>query len=245
LDVDYRAVCRHAAGIFLRQGHRHLALVVPDFGTAGDLASEESFKQAIEQHNDSARASVIRHNGTARSISSKLDALFESTQPPTALLVARTPYVFAVIMHLLNRGLGVPDPVSLRLQERRLRSPAVPPDAADAQRAAVTETHSHRPQVRRRPNRTAGAGGHRLSLSRKDPEGHRERREASRSSKAEGGSLCRTLEPNLRSARGFQRIGTGRPGSSERNDLPSFPTSPAFLFRSVPPRDDLRASSRP
>lgn len=130
LDVDYRAVCRHAAGIFLRQGHRHLALVVPDFGTAGDLASEESFKQAIEQHNDSARASVIRHNGTARSISSKLDALFESAQPPTALLVARTPYVFAVIMHLLNRGLGVPDPVSLIARDSDVMFDQVDPPLA-------------------------------------------------------------------------------------------------------------------
>jgi DNA-binding LacI/PurR family transcriptional regulator len=113
LDVDYRAVCRHAAGIFLRKGHRRIALVVPDFGTAGDLASEESFRDAIEPHGGSdTRALVVRHNGTALSITTRLDALFRSANPPTALLVARTQYVFIVIMHLLNRGLGVPDAVS-------------------------------------------------------------------------------------------------------------------------------------
>jgi DNA-binding LacI/PurR family transcriptional regulator len=120
LDVDYRAVCRHAAGVFLQKGHRHLALVVPDFGTAGDLASEESFKQAVEHHNHGARASIVRHNGTARSIAAKLDALFRSPQPPTALLVARTPYVFAVVMHFASRGLRVPERVSLIARDAEL-----------------------------------------------------------------------------------------------------------------------------
>ncbi|MEO6873973.1 MAG: GntR family transcriptional regulator, partial [Opitutaceae bacterium] len=64
LDVDYRAVCRHAAGVFLGKGHRRIALVVPDFGTAGDLASEQSFREAIEPQDD-ARVFVVRHNGTA------------------------------------------------------------------------------------------------------------------------------------------------------------------------------------
>jgi len=130
LDVDYRAVCRHAAGLFLHKGHRHLALVVPDFGTAGDLASEQSFKQAIEEHSDGARASIVRHTGTARSIGTKLDALFKSDQPPTALLVARTPYVFTVIMYLLERGLGVPDPVSLIARDSELMFDQVEPSLA-------------------------------------------------------------------------------------------------------------------
>lgn len=114
LDVDYRAVCRHAAGIFLGKGHRRIALVIQDTDTAGDLASEASFREAIElQGGTGACAMVVRHNGTAANLTAKLDTLFQSARPPTALLVARTPYVFTVIMHLLNRGLGVPDGVSL------------------------------------------------------------------------------------------------------------------------------------
>ncbi len=131
LDVDYRAVCRHAAGIFLGKGHRHIALVVPDFGTAGDLASEESFREAIEQQGGaSARALVVRHNGTAQSITARLDALFKSAHPPTALLVARTQYVFIVIMHLLNRGLGVPGAVSFIARDSDLLFETVEPPLA-------------------------------------------------------------------------------------------------------------------
>ena len=115
LDVDHRAACRHAAGIFLRKGHRRMALVIPNSGVAGDLASEEGFKEGVEQGSSSTEATalVVRHNGTAQNITSKLDALFNSANPPTALLVAKPWHVFAVIIYLLKRGLSVPDTVSL------------------------------------------------------------------------------------------------------------------------------------
>jgi len=115
LDVDQYSVCRHAAGIFLGKGHRRIALLVPDSGAAGDLASEAGFRDAVAPHaaeDGEARAIIIRHNGTAQSITTKLDAQFNSRQPPTALLVAKPQYVFAVIIYLLKRGLTVPDTVS-------------------------------------------------------------------------------------------------------------------------------------
>ncbi len=115
LDIDYRSVCRHAAGIFLGKGHRRLALVVPNSGVAGDVASEEGFREAVAARAqlDDARAIIVRHNGTAQHIALKLDALFNSDRPPTALLVAKPQHVFIVIIYLLKRGLSVPDTVSL------------------------------------------------------------------------------------------------------------------------------------
>jgi DNA-binding LacI/PurR family transcriptional regulator len=114
IDVDYRSVCRHAAGIFLGRGHRHLALVVHNSGFAGDLASEQGFSEGVERFRGSAaRTTMVRHNGTAQNITAKLDALFQSAQAPTALLVARPWALFAVIIYLLRRGRTVPDSVSL------------------------------------------------------------------------------------------------------------------------------------
>jgi DNA-binding LacI/PurR family transcriptional regulator len=120
LDADYRSVCRHAAGIFLRRGHRRIALVLPDSGVAGDLVSEQGFREAIEQHKslDAVRATVVRHNGTADHISMKLDALFSSAHAPTALLVAKNQHIFAVLIYLLKRGLTVPDTVSFIARDR-------------------------------------------------------------------------------------------------------------------------------
>jgi LacI family transcriptional regulator len=119
LDVDYRSVCRHAAGIFLGKGHRRLALLVPNSAVAGDLASEAGFREAVAQRpaSEDARAHIIRHNGTAQSISMKLDALFNSPQAPTALLVAKPQHVFIVIIYLLKRGLSVPDTVSFMARD--------------------------------------------------------------------------------------------------------------------------------
>ena len=115
LDVDYRSVCRHAAGVLLRKGHRRIAFVVPNSGVAGDLASEKGFMEGMEQRGlpDNVSPAIVRHNGTAKSINSQLDTLFGSSHPPTALFVARPQYTFVVIMYLLKRGLTMPDTVSL------------------------------------------------------------------------------------------------------------------------------------
>jgi DNA-binding LacI/PurR family transcriptional regulator len=109
LDVDYRSVCRHAAGVLRAQGHRRIAFLVPDANAAGDLASETGFREGLP----GGGGLVVRHPGTAAGLAAKLDALFAQPQPPTALLVAKPAHVFSVVMHLLKRGIKVPDTLSL------------------------------------------------------------------------------------------------------------------------------------
>ncbi|MBL9212588.1 MAG: substrate-binding domain-containing protein, partial [Opitutaceae bacterium] len=114
LDIDYRSVCSHAAGVFLSKGHRRLALVVPNSGLAGDLMSEEGFRDAVASRSDrGAHATIVRHNGSAEHLLAKLDELCLGPSRPTALLIARPQHTFAVIMYLLKRGLTVPDTVSV------------------------------------------------------------------------------------------------------------------------------------
>jgi len=113
LDWDYHAVCRHAAGTFLGKGHRRLALILPKTGLAGDLASEAGFREAVSSHPSASSLTVLRHSGSVQSMTAKLNALFNSPAAPTALLVARTENVFAVIIYLLRRGITMPDTISL------------------------------------------------------------------------------------------------------------------------------------
>lgn len=115
IDVDYRAVCRHAVGVFRRYGHRNIALIVPNSGAAGDLASEVGFREgaALRSGLTPVEARVVRHDGTSPHLTRRLDALFQAVHPPTALLVAKPTHVFSVVFHLLARGITVPGMVSL------------------------------------------------------------------------------------------------------------------------------------
>lgn len=115
LDVDYRSVCRHAAGVLRGKGHRRLAFLVPDAGVAGDLASEEGFLEGCRAARGLAPVSplVVRHNGTPAGLEARLDAIFAAGDPPTGLLVAKPGHTLAVLLHLLRRGKRVPDEVSV------------------------------------------------------------------------------------------------------------------------------------
>ena len=115
LDVDYRSVCRHAAGILRAKGHKRIAFVVPNSNAAGDLVSEQGFKEGLTTRVDETPldALVVRHNGTTANLATKLEGLFGSSNPPTALLVAKPLHVFFVVVHLLKHGIKVPDRVSL------------------------------------------------------------------------------------------------------------------------------------
>lgn len=115
LDIAYRAVCRHAAGVLHGKGHRRIALLVPESGAAGDLASEEGFREGGRplEHAAGAETMVVRHNGTAKGLSARLESLLDSPRPPTALLVAKPVHTLAVIVHLLRRGCRVPDDIAV------------------------------------------------------------------------------------------------------------------------------------
>jgi DNA-binding LacI/PurR family transcriptional regulator len=99
----------------LSKGHRRIALIVPNSGLAGDLASERGFQEGAEPRDgrEDVRVVIVRHNGSAENIVAKLDVLFDSPNAPTALLVAKVWHVLVVQVYLLKRGLSIPEHVAL------------------------------------------------------------------------------------------------------------------------------------
>ena len=112
VDLNYRAVCRHAAGQFLARGHTRLGFLCPGGGAAGDRESEQGFLEATEART-SAEGTVIRHDGTVAGICHRIDALLARPHPPTALLVARPAFVLTTLTHLLRRQRSLPGDLAL------------------------------------------------------------------------------------------------------------------------------------
>jgi len=112
VDINHRAVCRHAGALLRRKGHRSIAFVRPvgDFG--GDTESEEGLREALADSSN-AKLHVMRHNGTPGHLCSLLDRMEKLPQPPTAFLVARAVHALTVVTYLLQKGRRIPRDVAV------------------------------------------------------------------------------------------------------------------------------------
>ncbi len=106
IDVDYRAACRHAAGVFHQRGHKNLALVLPSEGLVGDAESETGFVQGCRNH---PAPMILRHDGTRENLVRRLECALRQKTPPTAFLVARAGHALTVLTFLMGQGTRFPE----------------------------------------------------------------------------------------------------------------------------------------
>ncbi len=111
VDIDSRAICRHAAGLFLAKKHRHIALLLPEGGTAGDQASEEGFLEGAKGSTN-VRATVLRHDGTISGVCRKVEAITRGASPVTGLIVARSAHALTAFTSLQRRKFDIPNQLS-------------------------------------------------------------------------------------------------------------------------------------
>jgi len=108
IDIDYRATCRHAGGLLLGKGHRHIALCLPEGSTGGEADSETGLRESMKKVGEK-DLMVIRHDGIPANLCRLLDTAISSGRPPTAILVARAVHVLTVISHLQRKGILIPE----------------------------------------------------------------------------------------------------------------------------------------
>lgn len=114
LDVHREAVFRHAAGKFLKAGHRHVALLVPRSDMAGDLAGERGFRAAFEAgEHGGAVGYVVRYDGTVDGARTALGPVLAANPAVTGVLVAYPKIVLSVMGHLQAAGKRIPREVSI------------------------------------------------------------------------------------------------------------------------------------
>lgn len=114
VDIDHRALCRHAAATLLRAGHRCIALVAERTGRAGDAESELGFIEGVQSssHRD-AEHLIAWHGPTAEDVCASLDRLLRQRRSLTAVLIANPLFYLTAATHLAKRGARVPEDVSL------------------------------------------------------------------------------------------------------------------------------------
>jgi DNA-binding LacI/PurR family transcriptional regulator len=114
VDEDYRATCRHAAGVFLARGHRYMGLITSEIKRPGDAASRNGFESAIaNSRRDDIAYYVTSHDETSAHICKAVDWLLSRPKQPTAWLVLNARTYLTVFSRLAQLGIRVGNDISL------------------------------------------------------------------------------------------------------------------------------------
>lgn len=117
VDVDYRALGHHAAGLFLGLGHRRVALVVLQGNPADELSIKEGFLAGFHgARRPDALAEVAYHAPSARSVCQAIDIVLRKKGGPTGFFVSGTGYTLTAMGYLAHLGRHIPREVSIATQ---------------------------------------------------------------------------------------------------------------------------------
>ncbi len=119
VDLDYYALCRHAAGQMTGLGHKRIVFLTENSTKAGDLASERGFSDGMAAATSpDVSGQVIHHDNTARNVLKALDRLFmDKANRPTAMLVANPYFYILAHTYLYGLGLKIPKDISLMCRD--------------------------------------------------------------------------------------------------------------------------------
>lgn len=111
LDIDYRAVCRHAVGRLTGLGHRRIVFLQNRFQAGGDLTSAAGFREACG--GAGMQGQIVTCDDAVADVRRVLDRMFaRPALAPTAILAQRW-LPFTVLTYLGEKGRRVPGEVSL------------------------------------------------------------------------------------------------------------------------------------
>ncbi len=120
IDIDFKAVCRHAAGQLLRLGHQNIALITRDVKFPGAMSSIEGFLEVSGHHKEgNVSAQVIRFDADTRDIAPFLRNILKSSSRPTGLITISAELALMSLTTILSMGLSVPNDISLISRDYR------------------------------------------------------------------------------------------------------------------------------
>lgn len=113
--INYHACIHHATSLLLAKGHRRIALVAYDVRRAGEQDSVRGFSEACARHRGEGVVPVVleRPDSDVDALCRQLDGVLQGPRRPTAFVISHTHHYATVATHLTNRGLKIPEDVSL------------------------------------------------------------------------------------------------------------------------------------
>lgn len=113
-DLDHRAICRHAAGVLLRLGHRRIGLLSHESNHAGDIEGRLGFLEGVQAFAESgATATISCHSNDVESVGRALRGMIDHREPLTGIVVCGSYAYLAASTLLSQRGLRIPNDISL------------------------------------------------------------------------------------------------------------------------------------
>jgi len=115
VGIDYHACIRHATSLLLARGHRRIALVTHDPRRAGDQESLAGFHEALRDHggSDLEPLEMARPDDDVAVLRRQIDRVAGMRRPPSAYIVCRTHHYATVATRLMEKGLRIPEEVSM------------------------------------------------------------------------------------------------------------------------------------
>ena len=111
VDVDYRAVGRHAMSVLHRLGHKpgRIAYLGPEERLVGNVEAEAGLVEGAE----GAKGLAMHRLPTETSVIAETVDKVLAEQQPTALVIMRPMHALTIMGHLGQRGIRIPRDVSL------------------------------------------------------------------------------------------------------------------------------------
>lgn len=152
IEIDYRAVSRHAAGRLLARGHERLAILRP----AGPFAGDSECAAAFREGAGSAAVLELHCRPGAAGVIEALRPLTKKPRPATALYVLHADHCVTALSFLQHAGLAIPDDISLICREDAPYLSLLCPEPARYRHSTATFSSRLASLVIRYDDRTAG-----------------------------------------------------------------------------------------
>lgn len=116
IDIDHRALGRHAAGVLLGRGHTRIAFAALPVALAGLREAEAGMREAMAAHGKSLPAPQMlleQPGAKADALFPALDLAWAARDRPTALIATRSRQVLSVMCWLAKAGRSMPKHLSV------------------------------------------------------------------------------------------------------------------------------------